>query len=31
MSTKTPARTSARDRVLAAAGELFYAEGVHAA
>jgi AcrR family transcriptional regulator len=29
MSTKTPGRTSARDRLLAAADELFYAEGVH--
>jgi AcrR family transcriptional regulator len=30
MSTKTADRSSARDRLLAAADELFYAEGVHA-
>src|SRR3981189_3579247 len=29
MSTKITARQSARDRLLAAAAELFYAEGVH--
>jgi AcrR family transcriptional regulator len=29
MSTRTPARSPARDRLLAAADELFYEEGVH--
>jgi AcrR family transcriptional regulator len=29
MTTRTPARPSARDRLLAAADELFYEEGVH--
>src|SRR5713226_9326991 len=29
MSVKTPGRPSARDRLLAAADELFYSQGVH--
>src|ERR1700712_1525754 len=29
MNTKTPARTSARERLLTAADELFYEEGIH--